>query len=417
MSLAERRRVPTLQSRVSALGVVVIAGWLIALIAGFDIILGAQLRQQADATLQARAEAAASTVLRSADGTVSVVETDSDTALDTSIWVYDGPRAVERGSGPPVVQAAANLCAAAPGSYGTTGAVRFYSMPVARNSVLIATVVASISLAPYDAATTTAVVGTALLAALTVIGAYAVLRLAAARALRPVQTMSAQGAAWAEHAREADLLLLRSPNCEAATAIRAAAESMQAILQTLLSTAQLDNGRLPGTCSLSAILSDTDLVTPPTVTIDPATHLVGVDGAVLARILTPILDNADRYAHTAISISAWRAGSAIAIDIHSDGPRIAQDLHERVFEPGFRAAPNDEHDGTGLGLPLARRLARAADGDVTRQETATPRAVAARPVDSRQRHAPSPAAVLTPIPRSMVLPPRGWRSCCCSSLP
>jgi signal transduction histidine kinase len=424
MSLSERRRVPTLQSRISALGVTVIAGWLIALIVGFDVILGAQVRQQADATLQARAEAAASTVVRSADSTVSVVETDSDTALDTSIWVYDGRRAIERGIGPPVVQAAADMRAAAPGSYSSTGSVRFYSMPVARDGMTIATVVASISLTPYDVATETAIVGTGLLAVLVIVGAFVVLRLAAARALRPVQTMSAQAAAWSERARpdrfgqhqryrelgilahnldalldrlaavlrherqlsgelshelrtplsrimsEADLLLLRSPDCEAATAIRAAAESMAAILETLLSTAQLDNGRLPGICSLPAVLDGLALPTH-TVTIDPDTDLVGVDGAVIVRILTPILDNAHRYADTAIAINARRLDSAIAIDVHSNGPRVAEDLHERVFEPGFRAVPDDGHDGAGLGLSLARRLARAADGDVKIIPTAT----------------------------------------------
>jgi signal transduction histidine kinase len=395
----------------------VIAGWLIALIVGFDVILGAQLRQQADATLQARAEAAASTVVRSADGVVSVVETDSDTALDTSIWVYDGRRAIERGIGPAVVQTAADLRAAAPDSYGSSGSFRFYSMPVARAGVRMATVVASISLTPYDVATETAIAGTGLLAVLVIVGAFVVLRLAAARALRPVQTMSAQAAAWSEHARpdrfgqhqryheldvlahnldalldrlaavlrherqlsgelshelrtplsrivsEADLLLLRSPDCEAATAIRATAESMVVILQTLLSTAQLDNGRLPGTCSLPAVLDGLDLPTHA-ATIDPDTDLIGVDSAVTARILTPILDNAHRYADTVVDINARRLGNAISIDIHSDGQRIAEDLHERVFEPGFRAVPDDGHDGAGLGLSLARRLARAADGDV-----------------------------------------------------
>lgn len=36
-----------------------------------------------------------------------------------------------------------------------------------------------------------------------------------------------------------------------------------------------------------------------------------------------------------------------------------------LFQPGRRAAATDGHDGAGLGLPLARRLARAVGGEVS----------------------------------------------------
>lgn len=39
-----------------------------------------------------------------------------------------------------------------------------------------------------------------------------------------------------------------------------------------------------------------------------------------------------------------------------------------LFHPGRRAAPDDEHTGAGLGLSLARRLARSAGGDVRYDE-------------------------------------------------
>jgi signal transduction histidine kinase len=45
--------------------------------------------------------------------------------------------------------------------------------------------------------------------------------------------------------------------------------------------------------------------------------------------------------------------------VGDDGPGLDADAVERIFEPGV-----SETGGAGLGLPLARRLARACGGDV-----------------------------------------------------
>jgi len=50
------------------------------------------------------------------------------------------------------------------------------------------------------------------------------------------------------------------------------------------------------------------------------------------------------------------------IRVCDDGPGVDPGLGEAAFDPGRRAA--DEHGGAGLGLALARRLARAPGGDV-----------------------------------------------------
>jgi signal transduction histidine kinase len=56
----------------------------------------------------------------------------------------------------------------------------------------------------------------------------------------------------------------------------------------------------------------------------------------------------------------------LSCTVHDDGPRVAQDERESIFEPGNRgqAGRRDGTAGAGLGLALARRLARAAAGEV-----------------------------------------------------
>ena len=61
-----------------------------------------------------------------------------------------------------------------------------------------------------------------------------------------------------------------------------------------------------------------------------------------------------------LSASAGR----VRVAVRDDGPGIPPELGEQAFEPGVRG-PGAADGGAGLGLPLARRLARSCGGDVT----------------------------------------------------
>jgi signal transduction histidine kinase len=60
--------------------------------------------------------------------------------------------------------------------------------------------------------------------------------------------------------------------------------------------------------------------------------------------------------------------SAVEFIVADDGPGVPPEQREAIFAPGFRGAPPtrtpDAQARIGLGLALARRLARAAGGDV-----------------------------------------------------
>jgi len=88
------------------------------------------------------------------------------------------------------------------------------------------------------------------------------------------------------------------------------------------------------------------------------------DGRKIARILTSLLDNALKYtAHGGIVLGARRAGEQIVIEVRDTGAGIPEDKREAVFEEYVRASPAGE--GTGLGLTIARRLARLLRGDLS----------------------------------------------------
>lgn len=88
----------------------------------------------------------------------------------------------------------------------------------------------------------------------------------------------------------------------------------------------------------------------------------------IRRALRNVIGNAVRYGQRArISIARQKAGVAITID--DDGPGIADDQIERMFEPFTRleASRNMATGGTGLGLTLARAVAHQHGGTLTVQ--------------------------------------------------
>lgn len=98
----------------------------------------------------------------------------------------------------------------------------------------------------------------------------------------------------------------------------------------------------------------------------------GVASALLERIVSPLLANAVRYAGSTVTVSARQLPGGVRIDVTDDGPGVPEEFLDDLFQPGRRADSGDGHDGAGLGLPLARRLARAVGGEVSHDPGHTP---------------------------------------------
>lgn len=84
----------------------------------------------------------------------------------------------------------------------------------------------------------------------------------------------------------------------------------------------------------------------------------------LGRILTNLLDNAQRHAEHAVLVQARRAGGGAELVVMDDGEGVAEADRERIFQRFTRldAARSRDQGGTGLGLAIARGLAQAHRG-------------------------------------------------------
>ncbi|MFI5953855.1 ATP-binding protein [Cryptosporangium sp. NPDC051539] len=312
---------------------------------------------------------------------------------------------------------------------------RLYAQPVTIDGKRVATVVAAIDLdASLDARRVT-LIGSAVVALILLTLVYSTSRAVVARTLRPVEQMARQAADWSandlEHrfgdqrrpaeldrlavildellarqsavvrsdrqltaelshelrtplaAMSAELDLLRSrprgpAELEAGHASLAAGIArLSGLIETLLTEARGRSRAVPGRCALGPALHGLVEAAGPGVALvvrpEPESGLTaGVDADVLDRILSPLLDNARRYARSGVTLSAARTGTAVTITVRDDGPGVSADIADRLFDPGFSAGPEAGHWGAGLGLPLARRLAHGAGGDVTLDSTAGP---------------------------------------------
>ena len=103
------------------------------------------------------------------------------------------------------------------------------------------------------------------------------------------------------------------------------------------------------------------------VTFDGGGDLpVEADPAALRRGLGNLIANAVKYGGSARVTAFAGAGRAVVL-IEDDGPGLADDQTEAVFEPFHRGerSRSRETGGAGLGLTVARQAARAHGGDVT----------------------------------------------------
>ncbi len=157
-----------------------------------------------------------------------------------------------------------------------------------------------------------------------------------------------------------------SPELEA---MRVDVDEMQAMLEDYMAFAKGDAGEEIVRVDIGEILAEvkTQAHGAKTITID-------VDGEPLVvplkrhafkRAVANLVNNAARFADH-VAVSAGRQDGSLVVEVEDDGPGIPEAEWEHVFRPFYRLdhARNQDSGSTGLGLAIARDIARIHGGDI-----------------------------------------------------
>ncbi|MDX6719497.1 MAG: hypothetical protein QOJ63_1751 [Solirubrobacteraceae bacterium] len=422
------RRPHTLRTRVTALAVIAAAIVVTLLVGAFNVVLTATLHRDADRTLRSKAAAAATTtqvkagriVVRDSPNDAAIDREVWVYEGRTAIVRPPGDAALQRAAGA--------LSRRADGFADTPNRkARLHAVALTDDGRRVGSIVVAESLEAYDRTTDVALAGSVALGGLLLVLVAVLTWIATGRALAPMREMTRAAADWSAHdhgrrfgpgprpdelgelaatfdalldrlaaslrheqrlsaelshelrtplariAAEAELLRRRARSAEEVEeglrAIASNTDEMGAILETLMKAARADAGLELGRAALGPLLHRVAARWRPALAargIELEVAIaggvdVGVDAELAERILTPLLHNAERHATARVWLSAERADTSVVIHLDDDGPGIPAELRDAVFEPGHVGT---DGDGAGLGLALARRLARATGGDV-----------------------------------------------------
>jgi two-component system osmolarity sensor histidine kinase EnvZ len=157
-------------------------------------------------------------------------------------------------------------------------------------------------------------------------------------------------------------------------AMHADVDEMQAMLEDYMAFAKGDSGEEIARVDIGEILNEvkTQAHGPKDIDIEVAGEplVVPVRRHAFKRAVANLVNNATRFA-AHVKVSAARQNGSLTVEVDDDGPGIPEAEREHVFRPFYRVdhARNQDSGSTGLGLAIARDIARIHGGDIALSES------------------------------------------------
>jgi signal transduction histidine kinase len=161
--------------------------------------------------------------------------------------------------------------------------------------------------------------------------------------------------------------------------MRDAAGRLLRLVEEVLSFARLDADREALRVEptlLSNVLEDTMALLDPIamqkglqliVDAPEPELIIETDGWKLRHVLSNLLSNAVKFTeHGSVELRVRRTGDRVLFELSDTGIGIAAENSERIFEPFWQIeqSATRRYEGSGLGLGVARELARLLGGDI-----------------------------------------------------
>ena len=152
-------------------------------------------------------------------------------------------------------------------------------------------------------------------------------------------------------------------------AMRTDVDEMQAMLEDYMAFAQGDAGEDIVRTDIGEILAEVRNQAHGTknisIDIGGTSLVVPLRRHAFKRAIANLVNNAVRFADH-VAVSAGRQDGSLVVKVEDDGPGIPEAEREHVFRPFYRLdhARNQDAGSTGLGLAIARDIARIHGGDI-----------------------------------------------------
>lgn len=149
--------------------------------------------------------------------------------------------------------------------------------------------------------------------------------------------------------------------------VAAEARDVVGIVEDLLVTARAEAGQLKVAlepCDLGAEAQRVaELLSGATVVAEPV--WTNADPVRLRQVLRNLISNAHRHGGPDVRITVRAQDEAALFEVRDDGAPLTPEEQERIFLPYERGGGGGVVGSVGLGLHVARLLARLMDGDLT----------------------------------------------------